>query len=61
MRRTGSWETLLINSGVPESVRSLVRSFGYHDLDSLRQVLEQNPGAVGCVLLEAASVLAGTA
>ncbi|MFC4949908.1 glutamate-1-semialdehyde 2,1-aminomutase [Pseudonocardia sp. GCM10023141] len=50
--------TLPINAGVPGAVRSLIRSFGYNDLDSLRTVLEENSGQVACVILEAATALA---
>jgi glutamate-1-semialdehyde 2,1-aminomutase len=50
--------TLPISSGVPEAVRSLMRSFGYNDLESLRTVLEEHEGQVACVILEAASALA---
>ena len=31
--------TLPINTGIPEAVRSLIKSFGYNDLESLRAVL----------------------
>jgi glutamate-1-semialdehyde 2,1-aminomutase len=50
--------TLPINAGVPDAVRSLGRSFGYNDLDSVRRVLEDNRGQVACLILEAASALA---
>ena len=50
--------TLPINSGVPDAVRSLIKTFGYHDLESRRTVLEQHEGQVACVMLEAASALA---
>ncbi len=50
--------TLPINTGVPDAVRSLMKSFGYNDLESLRAVLEQHEGQVACVMLEAASALA---
>ena len=50
--------TLPINSGVPDAVRSLIKTFGYNDLESLRTVLEQHEGQVACVMLEAASALA---
>ncbi len=50
--------TLPINTGVPEAVRSLTKSFHYNDLESLRGVLEQHEGGVACVMLEAASALA---
>jgi len=48
--------TLPINTGVPEAVRSLVRTFPYNDLVALQAVLEAEP--VACVVLEAASALA---
>jgi len=50
--------TLPINSGIPDAVRSLVKTFGYNDLDSLRAVLEEYDGRVACVMLEAASGMA---
>jgi glutamate-1-semialdehyde 2,1-aminomutase len=50
--------TLPINRGVPEQVRGLNRSFGYNDLDSLREVFAVDEGRVACVILEAASALA---
>ncbi len=50
--------TLPINTGVPTAVRSLVRMFGYNDLESLRAVLEADDGNVACVILEAATALA---
>jgi glutamate-1-semialdehyde 2,1-aminomutase len=50
--------TLPINTGVPDAVRSLVRTFGYNDLESLRAVLEADSGNVACVILEAATALA---
>jgi glutamate-1-semialdehyde 2,1-aminomutase len=48
--------TLPIDTGVPASVRSLVRTFRYNDLASLEAVLSAAP--VACVMLEAASALA---
>jgi glutamate-1-semialdehyde 2,1-aminomutase len=50
--------TLPISTGVPEAVRELVRSFSYNDLDSLRSVLDENQGAVACVIMEAATGMA---
>src|SRR6186997_2513081 len=41
--------TLPINTGVPEAVRSLVRTFPYNDLAALRALLEAEP--VACVVL----------
>jgi glutamate-1-semialdehyde 2,1-aminomutase len=48
--------TLPIDAGVPAVVRSLVRGFGYNDLESLRAVLAAEP--VAAVVLEAATALA---
>ena len=48
--------TLPMSTGVPATVRSLVRGFRYNDLASLRAILESEP--VACVILEAASALA---
>ena len=48
--------TLPINTGVPSGVRSLIRTFSYNDLESVRAVLEAEP--VACVILEAATAMA---
>ncbi len=50
--------TLPISAGVPDAVRALTRSFGYNDLESLRRILQDNDGAVACVILEPATALA---
>ncbi|MGI5125226.1 glutamate-1-semialdehyde 2,1-aminomutase [Pseudonocardia sp. CA-107938] len=47
--------TLPIRTGVPEAVRSLVRTFRYNDLESLRAVLDAEGADVACVVLEAAT------
>lgn len=49
---------LPINSGVPAGVRNLSRSFGYNDLDSVRQLFAENEGQIACLILEAATALA---
>lgn len=43
--------TLPINAGVPEGTRSLVDTFSYNDLESLRATLDRSPGEVACVIL----------
>ncbi len=50
--------TLPIDAGVPAAVRSLNRSFGYNDLESLRRVLQEDRGEVAAVILEPATALA---
>jgi glutamate-1-semialdehyde 2,1-aminomutase len=47
---------LPVDSGVPQRVRSLVRTFRYNDVGSLQTVLAAEP--VACVVLEAATALA---
>jgi glutamate-1-semialdehyde 2,1-aminomutase len=45
-------------AGVPEEHRQLTVGFAYNDLLSLRQVFDEHPGQVACVILEAATALA---
>jgi glutamate-1-semialdehyde aminotransferase len=40
------------SSGVPKAVAELTKTFGYNDLDSLRQRLEENAGKVAAVIME---------
>ncbi|HXY51072.1 MAG TPA: glutamate-1-semialdehyde 2,1-aminomutase [Terriglobales bacterium] len=44
--------TTEMNAGIPESAVSLTLKFGYNDLASLRDVFDQNPGRVACVVME---------
>jgi len=39
------------SAGVPQSTKDLVRSFDYNDLESLRQLFEQWPNQVACVIM----------
>ena len=45
--------TTPMNAGIPETTRSLVHTFRYNDLDSLRAVFDAYPGEVACVMMEA--------
>jgi glutamate-1-semialdehyde 2,1-aminomutase len=47
-----------MNAGVLEEERALTVGFDYNDLGSLRDLLEQYPGDVACVILEAATATA---
>lgn len=47
--------TTAMAAGIPKAVRDLTVSFVYNDLDSLRQLLEQHPGGIAAVVLEAAT------
>jgi glutamate-1-semialdehyde 2,1-aminomutase len=49
------------SAGVPDIVRSLTKRFHYNDLASLNALLDQNPGRVAAVILEAASTEAPVA
>jgi glutamate-1-semialdehyde 2,1-aminomutase len=42
-------------AGIPQAVRDLTVSFAFNDLDSLRQVLADNPGRIAAVIMEAAT------
>jgi glutamate-1-semialdehyde 2,1-aminomutase len=46
----GSWQ---MSAGIPAAYQSLVATFRFNDIDSLRAVFERHPGQVACVLLEA--------
>jgi len=39
------------NAGVPQSTRELVHTFRYNDLDSLREVFQQHPGRIACLIM----------
>ena len=41
-----------MSAGIPSEHRSLVRTFQYNDLESLRKVFDENPGEIACILLE---------
>ncbi len=40
------------NKGVPSVVSDLTKSFGFNNLESVKQIFEQNPGNVAAVILE---------
>ncbi|GAB3800189.1 glutamate-1-semialdehyde 2,1-aminomutase [Humibacter antri] len=42
-------------AGVPQAVRDLTVGFAYNDLDSLRAVLDEHPGRIAAVIMEAAT------
>lgn len=43
------------DSGIPQAITELSRTFRYNDIASLEQVFAENPGRVACVILEAAT------
>ncbi len=47
--------TTACNAGVPKAVQDLSVPFRYNDIESLKQLLEQNQDQVACVIMEAAT------
>ncbi|WP_138735714.1 glutamate-1-semialdehyde 2,1-aminomutase [Modestobacter excelsi] len=47
--------TTEMNAGIPDAERALTVGFDYNDLGSVERLLEQHPGRVACVFLEAAT------
>jgi glutamate-1-semialdehyde 2,1-aminomutase len=50
--------TTPMDAGILEENRALTVGFDYNDLSSLRALLEQHPGDIACVILEAATATA---
>jgi glutamate-1-semialdehyde 2,1-aminomutase len=48
--------TTLVNAGIPESISRMTLKFRYNDLDSLRQLFDQYPNQIACVVLEPETV-----
>jgi glutamate-1-semialdehyde 2,1-aminomutase len=44
--------TTVVNAGIPEAVSHMTLKFRYNDLDSLRQLFDQHPNQIACVVLE---------
>lgn len=42
-----------MNSGIPESIRSLTVKFHYNDMESVEDLFTQHPDQIACVILEA--------
>jgi glutamate-1-semialdehyde 2,1-aminomutase len=57
---TDDWfvAALPMNAGVPQTAREQTLRFAYNSLDSLRALFDRHPGAVACVVMEAATALA---
>lgn len=49
--------TTVVNAGIPESVSRMTLKFRYHDLDCLRQLFDQYPNQIACVVLEPETVV----
>jgi glutamate-1-semialdehyde 2,1-aminomutase len=49
--------TTEMSAGIPESISRLTLKFRYNDLANLRQVFEQHPGQIACVLMEAEAAI----
>jgi glutamate-1-semialdehyde 2,1-aminomutase len=44
--------TMEMNAGIPDSAVKLTLRFRYNDLASLRELFEQHPGGIACVVME---------
>jgi glutamate-1-semialdehyde 2,1-aminomutase len=49
--------TTVVNAGIPESISRMTLKFRYDDLDSLRQLFDQYPNQIACVVLEPETVV----
>jgi len=45
--------TTELNSGIPKAITDLSLKFRYNNLDSLRELFDQHPGQIACVVMEA--------
>ena len=45
-----------MNAGVPQAISEMTLKFRYNDLDSLRELFDQHPGKIACVVMEAEAV-----
>src|SRR5271156_5587002 len=45
-----------MNAGIPQAVIDMTLKFPYNDLSRLRDLFEQHPGQIACVLLEAEAI-----
>ncbi len=48
--------TTEMNAGVPQAVTDMTLKFRYNDLESLRELFDQYPGQIACVVMEAEAV-----
>ena len=49
--------TTELNAGIPETVSRMTLKFRYNDLASLRELFDQNPNQIACVVLEPETVV----
>jgi glutamate-1-semialdehyde 2,1-aminomutase len=45
--------TTELNAGIPQTIADLTLKFRYNDLGSMRELFEQHPGRIACVVMEA--------
>jgi glutamate-1-semialdehyde 2,1-aminomutase len=48
--------TTEMNAGVPRAIAGLTLKFRYNDLENLRQLFDQHPGQIACLVMEAEAV-----
>jgi len=45
-----------MNAGVPKAISEMTLKFRYNDLDGLRELFDQHPGRIACIVMEAETV-----
>jgi len=50
-----------MNAGIPQAIAAMTLKFRYNDLCSLRELFEQHPGRIACVVMEAEAATAPAA
>ena len=57
---TDDWfiQTTAMRAGIPDEHRTTTVVFPYNDLDAVRRLLDDHPGQIACLILEAATALA---
>ncbi len=46
-----------MNAGIPKAIQDLSVKFKYNDIGSLRNLFQQHPGKIACVIMEAATAI----
>jgi glutamate-1-semialdehyde 2,1-aminomutase len=48
--------TTEMNAGVPRAISDMTLKFRYNDLESMRELFDQHPGRIACVVMEAEAI-----
>jgi glutamate-1-semialdehyde 2,1-aminomutase len=52
--------TTEVNAGIPEAITRMTLKFNYNDLDSVRQLFDQYPDQIACLILEPETIVSPT-